>query len=309
MITDTLWSGGELSSDAVAHLFPKGKNKEAISMPSAAVEKLVLMGPMDSGTHLMSWLLTQNYAGHMDAACGMTFQGCRYLWKHSADIPGVYRVLQGSVGQDLSNTVVVAMVRSPIAQIVGWRKDPWDLRQCVDRPWGKMADTCEARITATLPEEHEGLAKVDSPTMRFLSTMGVYNQYIKLYKTLKSDGRFRDVLIVPYEDLVLTPKAVLYQVAQALDWEPSWDTTLPQGHEGGMKGAHGLSRWDAVMRIQSRDFVDEADGGLPLLCKHLNLTLIRGLKEGTYVDNNPDLDASMVREYDFDCNGLPTLEG
>lgn len=300
-INDQLWAGEDLPRDSAITIMPK-MNKSLVmrdvGFSQDAVKQIVLLGPMDSGTHLMSWLLSQNYPDHMDVACGMTYEGCRYLWKHSADIGGVYRILEETIGKDLSETVVIAMVRTPIAQIVGWKKDPWDLADCVDKAWKDMGNKCHAPLLASKPSDHQGLASSGGGSLDFPTTMGVYNRYLQLYQTLKSDGRFKLVEIVPFEDLVLTPKVVLYKLAKTLRWGASWHTHLPQVSE---KGAQGLSRQQAINKILGRDFVKDAKKALPFLCPHLNRTLVSDIKEGTWVDKNPEVPASATHPYTFDC--------
>ena len=43
----------------------------------------------------------------------------------------------------------------------------------------------------------------NSTVTQFASTMAVYNQYLKQFKELRQDGRFKAVVAVPYEDMVL----------------------------------------------------------------------------------------------------------
>jgi hypothetical protein len=307
-----LWSGAELgegSSFSLRRLLSFGfgnttfedffmaKERRAPAV-QAGRPKLALMGPFDSGTHLMLYSLIANWPQEMQQAClspgalnpGQEPQMCRHIWKHSlVDKDGVYRVLERSMG-DLRNAVLVILVRSPVSQALSWKRDPWDLARCMERPWEEMDQPCEANLRAKPPASFMGIpGDVDI----FNSTADVYNRYVRLYSDLASEGLFRDVKIIAYEEMVTSPTKVLDTIAQALNW-PKKDSYKIL--DGSQKNELGTSRSAAFAKIQQRSYLATVGTvGVRKLCEGVDAAALAampasatGFSRGYARDCDPD---------------------
>jgi len=276
LVNESTWS----QSWASSHASGSSRHSERQKEPTQPT-RFVLLGPMDSGTHLLAWMLLANFPEQMKSACGLNTEGCRWLWKHSLNADGIYGVLDNTSGEPLQNTVAVAVVRSPIATVVGWRRDPWDLEDCVNRPWKMMNKPCHARLYASRPNRHQGMGGDDLVSLNFSSTMDVYNRYLNTYTRLKNDGKLKAMAIVAYEDLVLSPSIIVHRVASLMGWQAPRSVRLAfhTSKDG------GSSRNEAIHKLKERLHLKEAHEGLPLLCRSLNVLQIKHLKEGTYTDS------------------------
>jgi len=305
-----LWNGvelGEESSISLRRLLDLGPGNAASGDSFVAQEQraqkaqpkrptLALMGPFDSGTHLMLYSLIANWPREMQQAClspgalnkGQEPQMCRHIWKHSlVDKDGVYRVLERSMG-DLRNAVLVILVRSPVSQALSWKRDPWDLARCMERPWEEMDRPCEANLRAKPPSSFMGISDdVDV----FNSTADVYNRYVRLYSDLASEGLFKDVKIIAYEEMVMSPTKVLDAIAQALDWPKKNSYTILDGSQ---KNELGTSRSAAFAKIQQRTYLSKVGvEGVRKLCEGVDTKALAAL---------PDSATGFSRGYARDCD-------
>lgn len=304
-----LWSGAELGKDSGRSLrrlllgsrnatsednFMTQEKRAQAAQPAGP--KLALMGPFDSGTHLMLYSLIANWPQEMQQAClsrgalkpGQEPQMCRHIWKHSlVDKESVYRVLERSMG-DLRNAVLVLLVRSPVSQVLSWKRDPWDLGRCMERPWEEMDRPCEANLRAKPPASFMGIA---SDVDVFNSTADVYNRYVRLYSDLASEGLFKDVKIIAYEEMVMSPAKVLDTIAQALNW-PKKDSYRIL--DDSQKNELGNSRSAAFLKIQQRTYLAKVGAeGVRKLCEGVDTEALAAL---------PSSATNFSRGYAKDCD-------
>lgn len=285
-----LWGGAELTQDGSAalsdmiwnrSLAPRQQQQYDEQAELAGKPKLVLMGPMDSGTHLMLYSLIANWPQEMQQAClspgalepGQEPQMCRHIWKHSlVDKEGVYRVLRKSVG-DLEDAVLLILVRSPMSQVLSWKRDPWDLAPCLSRPWEEMDQPCKADLKSKPPASFAGIPTSGADT--FESIADVYNRYMRLYSDLAQEGQFKAVKIVAYEEMVTSPSEILDGVATALNWaKPDTYRIL----DGSQKNELGTSRVDALAKIQKRTYLTRVGAeGVQRVCQGIDRKALEAL--------------------------------
>jgi hypothetical protein len=258
---------------------------------------MVLMGPQDSGTNLMMNSLFDVWPERVLQACqwsSLPSQAHCNIYKHSNDgVNGVYQALQKSIGNDLSDTVLVAMTRSPIAQIASWRKAPYCLKDCVNRDWQQYKNNCSAPLSAY------GCTETDCPPrghVEFRTTMDVYNSFMRQYKQLRNDGRFAAVHLVAYEDLVYSPEEVMAGLQKDLHWpeKPVYledgPITDPAKHSGRAQG-----RETAIENLKSRTHLKLLGAkAVRILCGLLDDEAVAGLTEGTYEEK-------VRYPYIYDC--------
>mmetsp|Transcript_43286 Transcript_43286/g.124108 ORF Transcript_43286/g.124108 Transcript_43286/m.124108 type:complete len:358 (+) Transcript_43286:118-1191(+) len=305
-----LWSGlelGEESSFSLKRLLSFGLGNTTFEDWFLAPEKreravepkkptLALMGPFDSGTHLMLYSLIANWPQEMIQAClspgaldpGREPQMCRHIWKHSlVDKDSVYRVLERSMG-DLRNAVLVLLVRSPVSQVLSWKRDPWDLARCMNRSWEEMGRPCVANLRAKPPASFMGIT---DDADAFQSTADVYNRYVRLYSDLASEGLFRDVKIIAYEEMVMSPAKVLDAIAQALDWPRKDPYKILDGSQ---KNELGTSRAAAFAKIRQRTYLAAVGAeGVQRLCEGIDTEALAAL---------PASATGFSRGYAGDCD-------
>merc|ERR1719387_1470907 len=82
------------------------------------------------------------------------------LWKHvNSGAEEVYKVLREMTQtDDLSDIVAVVTVRSPVSQIVSWKKGAgimYELKQCMKRDWASMTLPCSASLPAYSKSERK----------------------------------------------------------------------------------------------------------------------------------------------------------
>lgn len=298
-VLDRLWSGADLSEDewplAETHrgATPRRLTSQAVSDPSKA-ETLILLGPMDSGTHLVADAIQRNFPEKKSA---MT-QVLRWhfkdsLWKHTVDLASIYDELHQTVGEDLSRTAVVAVVRNPLSNLVAWKhKNYQEIVECMCRPFVQMNESCHARLSYTrkLPD--------------FSSTVDILNTYLRTYRELKNSGKFSSVTIVPYEDMIYSPTETIENIAQGIGWDLQIDDNgakfinLPGDDRG--KHPNKASRLIAMTRLQSRLHLEYIKPAMPSLCGALSQSALAGFGEGAFVE-----DPSLKRGYAADCEGFP----
>lgn len=213
--------------------------------------------------------MRSNFGRRFERVCKPSARGCRWLWKHSVGAEGIIHVLESTIGKDLSNTSIIAMIRSPIALLVAWKEDPWDMIDCVDRPFERMNKPCQAAIAAESGYKHAGLANAKAPKLSFNSTISVYNHYLHTYVVLQRAQRFKSVSVVRYEDVVFAPHAIVRNVASKLGW-PQPET--PVIVEGSAKGHRSHDRDQAIALVASRSYLNGISGKmLHRMCGRLNI--------------------------------------
>ena len=122
--------------------------------------------------------------------------------------------------------------------------------------------------------------------------MDLYNQYIRQYLDLEQMGGFKNVIVTPYEDVVLTPEVILERFANATGWPlPKRGFVVP-GQSAKGEASHG--RKEALQKLRSRHFLSQfKDHELRMICEGLDKKLIERFSEGTH--------SPTPRPYTQDC--------
>eukprot|EP00971_Amphidinium_carterae_P080256 1588013-Amphidinium_carterae.1 len=172
----------------------------------------VLLAPMDSGSNLLEQMIEKNWPKQFRA----TSSKPEILWKHSLGSPQeLYKHLAlHMAGHRLKDTHFIAVVRSPISQVVSWRNAPYDLAPCVRRNASLYTHHCSAQLHLRRDGE-EGHDFEKYPPLDFNSTMEIYNQYLAFYQQLLREGEFKSAQIIQYEQMVLSPRSVLQRISEA----------------------------------------------------------------------------------------------
>mmetsp|Transcript_147097 Transcript_147097/g.256693 ORF Transcript_147097/g.256693 Transcript_147097/m.256693 type:complete len:575 (+) Transcript_147097:37-1761(+) len=310
---------------------------EGAEMPAKHVQ---ILGLFDTGTNLLEQMVKANLPQvYLEPTAE---ESNPFIWKHTlSGASAIYKDVSEKLpkGSSTDDVVVLAMVRSPIASIVALRKSPYSLMPCTqdismehrmkvalwgggEKRYADMAKPCIGYVGDTMHNRgpwynksiHDGPHIVDVPdleryrALNFSSTMDVYNQYLLQYRELKEMGRFKDVLIIPYEDLLLDPDVVMQRIAMAtgqdLQREEIAMISAPAKDHGAAVG-----RERALTKLKNREWLNEFHNdpdGLYALCKHLNRYLIKDMVEGSFLQ-----DQSAKVPYTRDCDKMwsVTLEG
>jgi len=220
------------------------------------------------------------------------------MWKHTltgAQAIEHYLRHDPVLHQPLNETVLVAMVRSPLSNLVSLKKAPYNMDRCFSgRPWSKYDRPCFG--TVKLLDPGDAFMPGLSTRTWFNSSMDVYNRYLQQYLDLEADKSFKKVLIVNYEDLVLDPEEVMRAFAEAAGVEPPRSTTivdLPAKNHG-----HPVGREYALIKIKHRTYMEMFEGNsrvIKKVCSGFALHLVKNRIEGSYRD------LAEQRPYAADC--------
>lgn len=283
------------------------ERKRSPSLTRQVNLKLALLGPFDTGTHLLLNTLQANYHDEVVKACGWESMvidddptsHCR-LWKHGINISDsrydqggqpVYQILRRQSIRK-ADTVVVMLVRSPLATMISWWKAAYNLAPCVDRGMEQYSMPCTANGMAW-----EGAGQPDwFSLLPFTSTMDVYNTYIRMYGALQEEGRLHAALLVTYEDLVYSPGDVINAIADAMGWPPRASVGIADTAAKSHGWAHGRSL--ALEKLRSRDWLQHIPSEVrKAMCTGLELRALEGLRDNNYRSDEPS------ETYDADCKG------
>jgi len=164
---------------------------------------LQIAGMFDSGTNLL-WALIRANLGEraMGRVCPDEKSGQCFFWKHSP--PRQLQRELDALERKGQRVVLVAMVRSPLSQVVSWTKAPYDLGSCIQR------------ATATAGSDSRTRCYVRGEP--FTGVTGVWNSYVQEYDRRQgaNGDAYHRTLVVEYERLVLEPEAVVREIAAAL---------------------------------------------------------------------------------------------
>jgi len=239
-----LWNGEDAVPDwymeAVGNVEEKRPDESLLQeMATEALKKARIVGMFDSGTNLMVATVKKNFPG---------VKIVEPLWKHS--------VPEKHLKNLTSDTLLIEMVRSPIAQIDGWRKAPYDLNKCVFFTKNSVMKPCR------MPDGHTYRKGVTE----------VWNSYTGGY--LRANNTNTNVAIIQYEDLVMDPDTVVRRIASLMRLPtpkhftvvkaPAKNHGHPRGRELAMQNIRNMK----YMHSSSRDHISQ-------LCKLLNRSLMQ----------------------------------
>jgi hypothetical protein len=276
---------------------------------SNGMKRLFLLGPPDSGTNLLERSLILNWEHQWKE------QYVSGVWKHSmSDNDGLFKLLANE--SDMSDALILIMVRSPIAQMVSWYNAPYILRTCfgkhrplsmVDQPCNVQA--CHEQEGATYPDAtHPNVCvqpnmdrwpEVETrlfPLGTFDSSVEVYNSYLRQYRSLQKDPRFPHVHLVPYERLVYNPEAELRSIAEQMGWQIPKTISALASESKNHTGRHCKNRKQALKYLNSRSWLEHTDANvLTSMCNLLDQQAVEGLYESP----------GNAIPYSFDCSSKP----
>lgn len=282
----------------------------AESTENARPAGVLILGMFDSGTNFLKGLLKENFG----------FEQCRPAWsqtllcsqkdlpdflpepqiaKHS---PPTLKVVQSSILDWLvshPSVLVVALVRHPFAQMVGWAKAPYELsKSCLrSEPKNLAWETVEGS-PCSLPLIIGHKHKVEWVNFRGLT--GIWNSYTEGYHNLQQKvqkathaDRF---LIVEYEALVLQTEQVLERISKVLGRQLSSFHKVDKSAK-----LHGESHSyaDAVESILNKSWLETIGSASSLLCRNLHMTTVS--RHVVIVSPNTTL------RYDEECRRLRRL--
>jgi len=282
--------------------FTRNENKDS--------PKLIILGPKDSGVSLLVELLEINYWNELKQACdwedlwidhdrpwkGHLF--CR-IWSRGLRVSdavyadsaeALYSVLQ-TQGTDPAETVVLMMVKSPLATMLSWNTAIRERTSCMKRPALEWNTPCSAEDVAWTQDGNRD--RRDS--FEVASTMELYNKYMTMFHTIKQDGKFLKAHFVTYEDLVEDPADTVLTIAGAMNWKPLGDIEVQEGLSA--NGFPAAGRPLMVEELRTRTWL----GWIPvqtraLWCGSLDSNIFRDLAENTF-----RLDEFPFVTYDLDC--------
>mmetsp|Transcript_58790 Transcript_58790/g.140135 ORF Transcript_58790/g.140135 Transcript_58790/m.140135 type:complete len:372 (-) Transcript_58790:42-1157(-) len=262
---------------------------------SKALKPYVLLGPEDAGTNLLERFIEANWPNTF-----ISTYTANALWKHAnSGAEDIYRVIRSSGIGDISDLPAVAIVRSPMAQVASWIKQPYDMEACVNRSVTTMASPCFADLQAQ-PCGHKASHPNSSRLVKFSSVMDVYNKYLQLYDDIARQAVFATFLRIGYEDLVYSPAAVVRLLAHVLGVTAPYQVAIVES-PAKTSGDIIHSREEALARLHNRSYLEAlGDDVLKTLCPLLNTQLVTGLQEGTFLSE----DQHRTLPYTSDCAGL-----
>jgi len=239
----------------------------------------------DTGTNLIYKLLEKNFPDEFDNFCHPSRHTPQDKWPQLFLDPPCFGLAKQMSEYDpiekwaLANniTVLLSIVRSPLAQIHSWRKAPYTISPCLERPPEQYNESC-----------HDWLRG-----QRFASTMDVYNEQLRLEKRLRTNGLFKKVIPITYEQLVLDDvEPIMQKLADALQLD------MPkklQTQDAPANPSHGYQngREEAKLKLQERPWLHDSSFSsqvLTMMCNGLSHSDQAGLFEG-----------SSGRKYTQDC--------
>mmetsp|Transcript_63375 Transcript_63375/g.151248 ORF Transcript_63375/g.151248 Transcript_63375/m.151248 type:complete len:373 (-) Transcript_63375:80-1198(-) len=239
----------------------------------------ILLGPEDSGTNLLEHMIEVNWPGKF-----VSTNRADLLWKHSLWSEEIYSLL-GKEFRNVKKFPAIATIRSPIAQVASWRKAPYDLNMCVNRPLEKLAKPCLADLGAR-PIGYRGWLASKfyrrQELKRFNSSMDVYNEYVRQYKKMAREKHFKSFTLIHYEDMVFTPDKIVADLAKALGMPAP--QTIQLVDAPAKKVGAPVGREDALEKLTSRSYMEDMGQlGLKTLCPLVDRKQIRGMVEGKYL--------------------------
>jgi hypothetical protein len=293
--------------------------------------RLKIMGPVDSGTNLLEKLL-QNNLGHEMINIGGEWD------KHNSCLhvlPSFYKARENtntSKGQfacsdtwygsgvdkhtmpegkymdrlmNESNTIILATVRSPLAEIDSWIKAPYMLDTCIRqrRLYGLPGSLCEL-CSPTAPHpfrrcEYARIYKEDFVPKKYESAAAIYNAYLSGYLKYQSAEYRAQMLIVPYEKLLLQPAEVIRSVLKAMRVEERMPAKIQLVDSPAKNHGKANGREDSLTKLREKTYVNslrKLSKDLPeRYCALFDRPMLAKIMEST---------SPQARSYDADCEEI-----
>jgi hypothetical protein len=280
-ITNQLWEGMDVLDrqtevDAM-------RSKGTYADKSTVLPKLQMLGMFDSGTNLLGALLKMNLGSHvLNQMCpGSNEEGYHcHFWKHTPP-------------QDVNwnGMRIVALVRSPLAQISGWCKAPYDLEPCISN--SGLDWLSDPSYTCSIDWLSDQSYTCSIHNRQFDGPSGVWNAYSRGYHNLAAEGA--TIKIVEYENVVLNTEKVVRDIGTFLgvpvkDFE---QVSVPAKSHGNPVG-----RELAVRKIRERTYMEYFPWSYVSNVKQVCHNIEKGMMES----HSFQLNNSEERLYNSDCD-------
>lgn len=258
-----LWDGGEAAMDAhVATLMQELSKTDGNGAETNQKTqfRMMLAGMFDSGTNLMELFARGNVPGIQ--IYNVNFGKKTGIWKHTYPSAIAAKMPE----EEQKKTVLIAMVRNPIAQIAGWKKAPYALRKCLSsQKW--LEGPCQCG--------QGGGQDCTKAGGKYQGFADVWNTYVRQYRDLATQ-HFRKVLLIRYEDLVLgNLDSIAEQISQSVDLQGRRHGAKVIGKPAKNHGAP-VGRNKAIDKIKNRTYRSSFNKlQLKKLCKSLDAELLK----------------------------------
>jgi len=289
--------------ESVADKNEKVRIQQRIVPATSQWTSMQLLGMYDSGTNLMLGTLVSNFplccqqARRPDIAemqVPASSHGRCLSWtaaeKHVNPL-GLLGALRGNKTKHFDpqlwdflqkrQTVTVAMVRDPLAQLQSWRKAPYGMERCAKRrrcPFATPTPNCVAKtawITEPCQFFETGTAAVGSGVTggSFKSLPAIWNVYTEGYVRIVEESGYKHVLLVRFEDLVMDPKPTIDRISEAMEM-PLEATAVNVVNSAAKAHGKAKNRSTEMRSLSSRDFMkDYSMPELRAACVRLNFSL------------------------------------
>lgn len=264
---DDVWMGSDAASAEVL-----GDLRASLDMSASASSfmraadvkiGLQIAGMFDAGNNLLGLLLEKNIGSSLfEAMCPGARGASRYschFYKHMPpdDLARVLRTpllwwdssrqSTGTLNQDPSKQIVlVALVRSPLAQIAGWEKAPYQMRSnCMQEDGNGVI--VQTNKTCTI---HSDTASRSRRHQDFHGPADVWNKYTQFYDELAAETRNK-VILVEYEQLVLNPEREVRKIMEVLGIEHTATFKMVEDPAKAHGTAHGRDTALEMIREQT----------------------------------------------------------
>jgi len=177
-------------------------------------KRLQILGMFDSGTDFLTQLLTTNLGEETMSRVCPGPKKWRKVDTHCAknDCPKqigcnffTHEMPEALLKHNLTDIVVVALVRSPLSQLASWfsLEESYELTKCVkDTHW----------LSASEGQHTE----CDIKGELFEDPVAVWNEYVRSYTSLAARWGAANVHVIEYERLVMQPEETIRSIAHAL---------------------------------------------------------------------------------------------
>merc|ERR1712176_1282959 len=153
------------------------------------------------------------------------------------------------------DAVIVVTVRDPISQLASWIKAPYNLGQCINKKTFALPGGTPCRLKREMMQNQDIASEQDLREFPRGPTE-VWNTYMKGYLELR-DMKAAQVLIIPYEDIVLQYEAVIKRIFNALDLAEFVPSPILSVDDPSKTHGNASTRQLAIEKIKKRPYLGE----------------------------------------------------
>lgn len=263
----------------------------ALKQKEATHREMVLFGMYDSGTKMLSELITHNLEdpNKVHVCKNYTMWGyCGRIWKHTnphrlMELKNLRNCSTCSSMKSLKDAVAVVMVRHPFSLIRSLQRHAYDMT-CAAGHHGKgLAGPCvySEPTEDWLQKEQAGMPRLLSAPCETKTKPGgtcwrslpeAWNSYVSGY--LELSRLFHNVVLLRYEDVVEDPAKAVKRIAAAVNL-PSPSQVLAVDRALGLPGHGFTDNGGALDKLSTLDYTSNFScPELQVLCNHLDRGLL-----------------------------------